>query len=38
MNSSFHELADNDGDLTLSAVGFAERLWKERQQTDNPEQ
>lgn len=37
MNSTFHELADNDGDLTLSAVGFAERLWKERQQTDNPE-
>lgn len=29
MDNKFHEQADNDGDLTLSAVAYAEKLWKE---------
>ena len=29
---SFHENADNDGDLSFSAVAFAEQLWKEKQE------
>lgn len=28
-SDKLHQLADNDGDLTAGAIGFAEQLWKE---------